>query len=148
MKTIELWIAAALVAVLPIAAGAQSSRPTSAKGATGVCGDATGVDRAAMLDALRTPVSASLRTKVDFKVERIRVCGDWAFILTTPQLPSGGEPIWAGTVCGGDTSHLAGGLVRREDGQWRLLEYALCPGDVAWAEWPERYGTPAGIFDE
>lgn len=112
------------------------------------CGPAGPADRAAMLDALRTPVAASLRTKVEFVVERMRVCGDWAFVLATPSLPGGGEPKWEGTVCGGDTSHLAGGLVRRDGGQWRLLEYALCPSDVAWADWPERYGTPPGLFDE
>lgn len=134
MRTACLLIAASLLSVSP-ALGDPCATPSAG-------------DRKAMLDALRTPVDANLRTRVEFKVERIRQCGDWAFVLATPQLPGGGEPKWAGTVCDGDTSHLAGGLTRRTDGVWRLLEYALCPSDVAWADWPQRYGTPEHLFDE
>jgi hypothetical protein len=112
------------------------------------CSTAAGADRIAILDALRVPVAASLRTDVDFVVERARICGDWAFALTTPQLRGGGEPRWTGTPCDGDTSHLAGGLMRRDKGAWRLLDHALCPSDVAWADWPERYGAPAALFQE
>ena len=112
------------------------------------CQNAQGQDRQAILDALRAPVSASLNSPVEFKVERIRICGDWAFALATPQNPGGGEMRWAGTPCDGDTSHLAGGLMRRNGAGWALIDSALCPSDVAWADWPDRYHVPQILFDE
>jgi hypothetical protein len=112
------------------------------------CQDAQGQDRKAVLDALRAPVAAMLNAAVEFKVERIRICGDWVFALATPQKPGGGEMLWAGTPCDGDTSHFAGGLMRRNGAGWALVEYALCPSDVAWADWPERYHVPQFLFDE
>ena len=119
-----------------------------AHAAPSVCRNAEGQDRKAILDALRAPVSASLNSPVEFHVERIRVCGDWAFALATPQNPGGGEMRWAGTPCDGDTSHLAGGLMRRNGAGWALIDSALCPSDVAWADWPERYHVPQILFDE
>ena len=139
MRPTSCLLAAALL-LLPGAAVA--SEPG------GTCAAPSKVDRAAILDAVRPPVTASLRTPVEFVVERIRVCGDWGFVVATPQKPGGGEPRWAGTVCDGDTSHLVGGLARRDNGVWRLLDYALCPSDVAWADWPTRYGAPERLFAE
>ncbi|MFO1135318.1 MAG: hypothetical protein U1E30_09065 [Rhodoblastus sp.] len=112
------------------------------------CVNATGETRAAILDVVREPVAADLRTKVEFKVERARVCGAWSFVLATPQLPGGGQIRWSGTPCQGDTSHLVGALLRGKAGGWELVDYALCPSDVAWADWPEKYGAPAAIFEE
>lgn len=112
------------------------------------CVNATGETRAAILDAVRAPVASDLRTQVEFKVERARVCGPWSFVLATPQLPGGGQIRWAGTPCEGDTSHLVGALVRAQKGGWRLIDYALCPSDVAWVDWPKKYKAPAALFEE
>lgn len=114
----------------------MGSTPAVAAGgaAERACAEAAGDDRLAILNALRNPVSSDLHTQVEFVVERARVCGDWAFVIATPQRPGGGAISWAGTVCAGDTSHLAGGLVRRDGAGWRLIDYALCPSDVAWAD--------------
>jgi hypothetical protein len=112
------------------------------------CRSATGEDRAAVLSALRAPVSSDLKTAVEFAVTRARICGDWAFVIATPQHKGGGAIRWTGTVCAGDTSHLAGGLMRRHDTTWKLVEYALCPSDVAWSDWPEKFNVPQALFDE
>lgn len=136
--------AGALTAV----SAAPTTGPVSANVAPSGCQTAQGQDRKAILDALRAPVAAVLNAPVAFKVERIRICGDWVFALATPQNPGGGEMHWAGTPCDGDTSHLAGGLMRRNGAGWALVEYALCPSDVAWAEWPDRYHVPPILFDE
>jgi hypothetical protein len=113
-----------------------------------MCQTASGADRAALMDALRTPVSSKLDTVVEFVVEKARICGDWAFVVATPQRKGGGEIRWAGTVCAGDTSHLAGGLMRRRGPAWSLIEYALCPSDVAWVDWPQKFGAPRALFDQ
>jgi hypothetical protein len=136
--------AGALAAV----SAAPTTAPAKGNAAPLGCLTALGQDRKAILDALRTPVAAVLNAPVEFKVERIRICGDWVFALATPQSPGGGEMHWAGTPCDGDTSHLAGGLMRRSGGGWALVEYALCPSDVAWADWPDRYHVPQILFDE
>jgi len=134
-------VALAMTLAFTLLAAPASATPSG-------CHDAQGQDRKAILDALRAPVAAVLNAPVEFKVERIRICGDWVFALATPQEPGGGEMLWAGTPCDGDTSHLAGGLMRRNGAGWALVEYALCPSDVAWADWPERYHVPQFLFDE
>jgi hypothetical protein len=112
------------------------------------CQAVSGETRVAMMDVMRGPVSSDLRTSVQFVVERARMCGAWAFVLATPQRPGGGEVRWAGTPCQGDTSHLVGALLRQQAGVWRLVDYALCPSDVAWADWPRKYKAPEQLFQE
>lgn len=124
-------------------AAALAQSPTAVQ-----CHPASGEDRAAVLSPLRAPVSSALKIAVEFAVERARICGDWAFVVATPQKKGGGEPRWAGTVCAGDTSHLAGGLMRRNGTTWSLVEYALCPSDVAWSDWPKKFKAPEALFGE
>lgn len=112
------------------------------------CTTPTGETRAVILDKLRPRIASDLRARVEFKVERVRTCGSWAFVLATPQRPGGREIRWSGTPCQGDTSHLVGALLRQKAGVWRLVDYALCPSDVAWADWPEKYKAPAAVFEE
>jgi hypothetical protein len=114
----------------------------------GMCSVPSGPDRKAVLDALRGPVSSDLGTPVDFEITRSRMCGDWAFVVGMPR-KEGGEPIdWSQTVCAGDTSHLVGGLAHRDGMAWSLTDYALCPSDVAWADWPEKHKAPQELFDD
>jgi len=106
-----------------------------------------GAERKAVLNALRTPVEEELGPPIEFVVKRIAVVGDWAFVMATPQ-HSGGVPIdWAHSVCSGDVSHLVGGLMKRSDGGWKVVDMVLCPTDVAWATWPQDYGAPSALFD-
>jgi hypothetical protein len=68
-------------------------------------------------------------------------------MIAEPQRPGGGAIQWNRTVCRGDTSHLVGALSQRDaSGIWRLVESALCPSDVAWADWPAKYGVPEQIL--
>jgi hypothetical protein len=126
----------------PLTAHAQGN------GAAAGCVNLAGDDRVAVMNALRGPVSSDLKSSVEFRVERARVCGSWTFVLATPQQPGGASIRWAGTPCAGDTSHLVGGLLRRNADGWALIDYALCPSDVAWADWPERYKAPRALFEE
>ena len=130
-------------------AAPSPAQSPAADGATagGGCHTASGEERAAVLDTLRAPVSSNLKTTVEFAVERVRICGDWAFVIATPRKKGGGAIRLAGTVCAGDTSHLAGGLMRRSGTAWSLVEYALCPSDVAWSDWPEKFNAPQALFD-
>ena len=107
-----------------------------------------GATRANILNVVRAPVAGDLGGLIEFKVERARLCGPFAFVVATPQRPGGAEIHWKGTPCEGDTSHLVGALLRQRGGVWKLLDYALCPADVAWVDWPEKYKAPAILFEE
>jgi hypothetical protein len=138
-RTLHFAVAAILLCESPVTGVAQVAD---------ACHPASAQDRAAILSPLRTVVSSALKSEVEFVVERARICGDWAFVVATPQRKGGGELRWKGTVCAGDTSHLAGGLMRRSGTAWSLVEYALCPSDVAWSDWPEKYKAPEQLFGE
>jgi len=112
------------------------------------CTTASGSERTAILDVIRAPVANDLNSTVEFVVERARICGGWAFVIATPQRKDGKTMRWSGTPCAGDTSHLVGGLVRRSADGWQLVDYALCPSDVAWYDWPQKYKAPQALFDE
>ena len=131
--------------LLGLLASSYFADPASAQVA---CFVASGRPRAAILDALREPVSKDLHTKIEFVVKRVRICSGWAFVIATPQKPGGGSIRWAGTPCQGDTSHLVGALLRERGDGWTLVDYALCPSDVAWEDWPERHRAPAALFEE
>ena len=110
-------------------------------------GQPTRSDRKAVLDTLRGPVQSDLASQVEFVVEMFRIEGAWAFVLATPQQPGGREIEWERTPCAGDVSHLVGGLLQRTGDGWSVVTYALCPTDVAWADWPSAYGAPATLFE-
>ncbi len=113
------------------------------------CGDvANPAERRTILDSVRGTVIHELGAPIQFKVSTIRVCGNWAFAIATPQRPGGDAISWNQTdACSGDTSHLGGALSRRDAaGAWRLVDYALCPSDVAWEDWPKKYGVPQDIL--
>ncbi len=112
------------------------------------CRVPTGATRRAILDVVRTPVESRLGMALEFKVERIRLCRPWVFVLATPQRRGGVAIRWSQTPCSGDTSHLVGALVRWQDDAWRLVDYALCPSDVAWVDWPGRHSAPTILFGE
>jgi hypothetical protein len=106
-------------------------------------------ERRAVLDAMRDSVESDLKQPVIFVIHTIRVCGPWGFVVAEPVKPDGGPIKWQSTVCKGDVSHLVGALTRKDEGgAWQLKEHALCPTDVAWEGWPEKYGAPQALFEE
>ena len=124
--------------------------PSSTEDAAGEsCHVPDGAERRDVLDAMRGSVERDLRQPVIFKVNAIRVCGQWAFVVAEPLKPGGGPLLWERTICKGDVSHLVGALSQKDQaGAWQLKDYALCPTDVAWESWPEKYGAPQAVFAE
>ncbi|HZL61249.1 MAG TPA: hypothetical protein VFC32_03005 [Pseudolabrys sp.] len=133
----------------PSPRNSADSMPSGAAPVAASCGTATAGDRRDMLEIVRGTVAQALRQPVEFKVRTARVCGNWGFVMAEPQRPGGGAIQWSRTVCRGDTSHLVGALTQRDgSGTWRLVDHALCPSDVAWSDWPDKYGVPEQIFGE
>ncbi|MBC7767808.1 MAG: hypothetical protein H7124_03405 [Phycisphaerales bacterium] len=106
-----------------------------------------------LLDALTPVVAADIGQPVAFTIETVRVENEWAWLVVQPQAPGGGAIDWArtkydvqaaeGVLDGGGTTYA---LLKRENGQWRVLEFVIGPTDVAYGNWPERHGAPAGLM--
>jgi hypothetical protein len=107
--------------------------------------------RAAILDGLRPMVEAEVGKPVEFVVNEMRVLGEWAFVIATPQRPGGGPIPYAYTryqaaVDAGAFDGQATALLRETPSGWLVYEYSLGATDVVWLAWGERYPVPSEVF--
>lgn len=108
--------------------------------------------RAAILDSARAPVVAALGKPVLFRVGKLHRSGDWVFLLADME-DKGGRPLdYAGTpraedAANGAVSRTYAALLKRDGAGWKVVASAIGPTDVAWVDWPARYGAPKAIFD-
>lgn len=110
-------------------------------------------ERQAIVDALRSPVQKHLRKKVIFKIEHLKVQGDWAFMRGVPQQPGGGAMSYGDTVyqVAIDAGAFDDGIVallRKRGGKWQVVKYVIGATDVPYLEWDKQYHAPSGIFQE
>ena len=107
--------------------------------------------RAALLEAARVPVQAELGKAPKFRVDQLHRDGDWAFLLATLQ-DADGEPFdYRGTPLAdaaqqGMVSRTYAALLPHDADGWQVVAKAIGPSDVAWEDWPKRYGAPARLF--
>ena len=109
------------------------------------------VERKALMDALRVPVEKELGKKVAFKIDHLKVQGDWAFMRGIPQQVNGKamdyrdspyqEAIKEGMFDDGICA-----LLKKQDGEWTVVIYQIGATDVPWVGWDEEYKAPAAIF--
>lgn len=110
-------------------------------------------ERQSIADALRVPVEKELKQKVVFKVEHLRVQGDWAFLKGVPQQPGGGAISYQGTdyqvaIDEGAFDDGIVALLRKREGKWRVVKYVIGATDVPYVEWDKEYKAPSAIFEE
>jgi len=144
--------------VLALAAFAMACSPPAPKteaapGEPGIPAEAPNLERDAMTAALAPRVQAEIGQAVSFTVTTMRVENDWGWLVAQPWTSDGTQIDWSqtryaeraaeGTLDGGGTTYA---LLRRENGQWRVVDFAVGPTDVAWADWSERYGAPEGLM--
>jgi len=133
-------LVAAIALLIPALAFAQAETPPK--------GSAL---RAAVLDGLRPMVEAEVGTPVEFVVNDMRVLGEWAFVIATPQRPGGG-PIpyvytrYQAAVDAGAFDDQATALLRETPTGWLVYEYNLGATDVVWTAWGSRYPVPPEVF--
>jgi hypothetical protein len=106
-------------------------------------------ERKAMLDALRIPVERDLKQKIVFVTEDFKVQGTWAFVSGRPTKPNGEQPNLKGTAWeeaqdAFDDNFF--GLLRKRNGKWRVVAYALGCTDVCYLDWWKRHKAPKAIF--
>jgi hypothetical protein len=111
-------------------------------------------ERDAMVAALSPAASADIGRPVTFTVMTKRTDGDWGWLVAQPWTPEGAALDWSttryatqareGVLDGGGTTYA---LLHRQNGQWTVTAFAVGPTDVAWADWPQRYGAPAELME-
>jgi hypothetical protein len=144
--------------ILALAALAAACSPPAQKaevppGEPGIPAEASNPERDAMTAALAPRVQAEIGQPVSFTVTTMRVENDWGWLVAQPWTPDGAQIDWSqtryaeraaeGMLDGGGTTYA---LLRRENGQWRVVDFAVGPTDVAWADWSERHGAPASLM--
>ena len=108
-------------------------------------------ERKAIMDAIREPAEREFKTKVIFNVDILRVAGDWAYARVSPTLPNGEEIDFSKTkyrkqVELGAFDPQGEALLRREDDEWKVLEWVFGSTDVPSAEWPDKYKMPKSLL--
>ena len=108
-------------------------------------------ERAAIMDALRGPAEKELKQSVIFKVDTLRVAGDWAYARVSPTRPNGGEIDFSKTKYRkqlelGAFDPQGEALLRLEDDGWKVLEWAFGGTDVASVAWGDKYRFPKSIL--
>lgn len=110
-----------------------------------------GKERSAILDAARVPVASRLGKPIRFKVTHLEKLGEWAFLIAEMQ-DRGGAPLsYAGTRYADDAAHGVKSrdyvaLLKAANGRWQVVEQAIGPTDVIWADWGAKHRVPAAIF--
>lgn len=113
--------------------------------------EAGSAEREVLIEAARTPLARKLGQPVRFDVQALNVGGDWVFLYARLQ-DAGGEPVdWsrtalAGAAGQGYVSPVYVALLQREGEAWALRAEAIGPTDVAWQDWPAKYGAPQALF--
>lgn len=104
------------------------------------------------MDVLRVPCERDLERKVVFRVQHLRVQGDWAFARVIPIEPSGKEIDYSRTKYAEDLAEGAfdaegEALLRREGDGWTLLEWRFGASDTEVDLWREKYRFPKAILN-
>ena len=108
-------------------------------------------ERAAILDALRIPVSKELKQPVSFLATNFKVQGNWAFVGGRARNAKGGEPNWKITeyqqrIDADSFEDNLFALLKKTGGKWRVVTYMIGCNDVCYLEWDKEYKAPGAIF--
>ena len=109
------------------------------------------IERKQILDALRSEVEAELKESVVFKVDHLKVQNSWAFMRGVPQRPDGKRMDYKGTayeeaIKEGIFDDWVCALMKKEEGKWRVVSYAIGATDVVYEGWDKEYKAPTEIF--
>ena len=104
------------------------------------------------MDALRRPCEEDLGRKVIFRVQHLRVAGDWAFARAVPIQPDGKEIDYSGTKYAeaeaeGAFDAEGEALLRRSGETWKVLEWRFGATDTEIDIWLEKYHFPRAVLN-
>jgi hypothetical protein len=108
---------------------------------------------ATVTDAIESAVANEIGQPASVSLQTHNVEGEWAWVIAQPWTRDGTQIDWSQTRYADraaegalDGNGVTYALLRRENGQWRVVEIAIGPTDVAWADWAERHGAPAALM--
>ncbi len=110
-------------------------------------------ERKAIMNVLRVPAERDLHQPIVFRVQHLKVSGDWAFARVVPIQPNGRDLNYARTRYAQENADgvfdgEAETLLRRRAGQWRILEYRFGATDTITDEWLKQYRFPRALLEE
>jgi hypothetical protein len=113
--------------------------------------DAASPLRSAILDGLRPLVEKDLGQPVKFVVDSLEVSGDWAGIRGRAVRPGGGgidfrKTRYASRVKSGSFDDGFEALLHRDNGRWRVIEYAYGRTDELGGAWLYEHEVPAAVL--
>jgi hypothetical protein len=108
-------------------------------------------EREAIMDGLRGAAKKDLGHTVIFKVDQLRVVGDWAFARVSPTLPNGEEIDYTKTkyrkqVKLGMLDPQAETLLRKTVAGWDVIEWRFGATDVESVLWVRKYDLPKSLI--
>ncbi len=141
MLTGRTLLAAALIVASAAPLAAQTSPPRGSP------------ERTALLDALRPTLVKEIGGPIAFVVTTMRVMGPWAYLHVKPTRPGGTRIDWSRTkfrdeMKQGEMSEGTMALLRRAGSGWKVVEFAIGPGDVAWDGWTAPHRVPRKLFTD
>lgn len=104
------------------------------------------------MDVLRVPCERDLRQKVVFRVDHLRVVGEWAFARVVPLRPDGSYIDYSKTKYREENAEGAfdgegEALLRRAGSSWKLLEWRFGASDTETPMWLEKYRAPKSLVE-
>jgi hypothetical protein len=87
-----------------------------------------------------------------FVIQTLNVLGDWAFLYGDLQREDGTaynveetykQRTGESYPFDGDSVY---GLLRKQNGRWKVMACAVAPTDAAYVDWHKRFGAPRAVF--
>ena len=109
------------------------------------------VRKKAALEVLNNAVSKKLATPTKLEVVSYNTNGNYALLLARPLQPNG-APVnysyssYAGLYNSGKLVERANGLMKYENGAWKMLIYTIGTDQIPASTWTKKYGAPKALF--
>ena len=102
-----------------------------------------------ILAAVEDPIEDAVHQPVTFKVNHLKVDGDWAFLDAIPLDKNGKRLSYTGTMFEDwieEADEVLWVLLRKKRDRWYIVEKVFFTTETTWIEWPRYFRAPPGIF--
>lgn len=153
MRAKTLLLVLALLAACSPPAQTSTGKSASASAPATVAGQHLDPAAQALAAVVATAVSDEIGQPVSLRVTTATVQDTWGWVIAQPRTPTDGAINWrqtryaaraeAGDLDGDGTTYA---LLQQQNGQWVVRQFVIGPQDVAYNDWPQRYGAPAALM--
>ena len=116
-----------------------------------ITNDKDAPDRKQILDAIRPEVEKELKQPVKIRVRGLSLMGNFAFLNGVAKNAKGQSIDYASTVYArqvkeGFFDDNLFAICKKENGNWKCLQYYIGCTDACFWEWPDKYGLSKKLF--